>query len=67
MRTERPAKNLGQSALEYAMIISVVAAALSVMNVYVQRSVQANLKLMETKITPKTIANSAATIVYTGP
>ncbi len=40
----------GQSVLEYALIISVVAAALMAMNVYVQRSVQANLKLVEDQI-----------------
>jgi len=36
-----------QSVLEYALIISVVVAALMAMNIYVQRSVQANLKMIE--------------------
>ena len=40
----------GQSILEYAMIISVVVAALMAMNVYVQRSVQANLKMIEDRV-----------------
>lgn len=40
----------GQSALEYAMIISIVAAALVAMNMYVQRSVGANLKLLQDQI-----------------
>ena len=39
-----------QSVLEYAMVISVVVAALMAMNVYVQRSVQANLKMLEERV-----------------
>ena len=39
-----------QSVLEYAMIISVVVAALMAMNVYVQRAVQANLKMVEDRV-----------------
>lgn len=40
----------GQSILEYALIIAVVVAALTAMSVYVQRSVQANLKTVEDQI-----------------
>lgn len=40
----------GQSALEYALIIAVVVAALIAMSVYVRRSVQANLKMIEDQI-----------------
>ncbi len=40
----------GQSVLEYAVIISVVVAALSAMSVYLQRSVQANLKMIEDRV-----------------
>lgn len=40
----------GQSILEYAMIIAVAAAALMAMSVYVQRSIQANLKTVEDQI-----------------
>lgn len=40
----------GQSILEYAMIVTVVIAALMAMNMYVQRSVQANLKVIEEQI-----------------
>jgi len=39
-----------QSILEYAMVITVVVAALMAMNVYVQRSVQANLKMLEERV-----------------
>jgi len=39
-----------QSTLEYALIIAVVVAALSAMSVYVQRSIQANLKTVEDQI-----------------
>ncbi len=40
----------GQNILEYALIIAVVVAALGAMNIYVQRSIQANLKLIEEHI-----------------
>jgi len=40
----------GQSILEYALIISVVVAALAAMSIYVQRSAQANLKMIEDQI-----------------
>lgn len=43
-------KRKAQSILEYALIISVVVAALSAMSIYVQRSIQANLKLIEEQI-----------------
>lgn len=39
-----------QSILEYSLIIAVVVAALMAMSVYVQRSVQANLKLVEDQV-----------------
>jgi hypothetical protein len=39
-----------QSVLDYALIISVVVAALMAMNVYVQRAVQANLKMIEERV-----------------
>ena len=45
----------GQSILEYAMIISVVVAALMAMSVYVQRSVQANLKTIEQRVNAEPI------------
>ena len=40
----------GQTILEYALIIAVVVAALTAMGVYVQRSIQANLKTIEDQI-----------------
>ncbi len=40
----------GQSTLEYALIIAVVAVALTAMSTYVQRAVQANLKTVEDQI-----------------
>jgi hypothetical protein len=43
-------KAQGQSILEYAMVITVVVAALMAMNLYVQRSVQANLKILEDRV-----------------
>lgn len=53
-------KKFGQSAIEYAMIIGVIAIALVAMNVYVQRSAQANLKLIEEQIIPEEVAGSSA-------
>jgi len=49
-----------QSILEYALIISVVVAAIGAMSLYVQRSIQANLKLIEEHINtgPATANNS---------
>lgn len=39
-----------QSTIEYAILILVVAAAIMAMRVYVQRAVQANLKVIEDNI-----------------
>ena len=39
-----------QSLLEYAMLISIVVAALMAMNIYVQRSVQASLRMIEDRV-----------------
>lgn len=39
-----------QSIIEYAILILVVAAAVMAMRVYVQRAVQANLKVIEDRI-----------------
>ena len=49
-QTETKKMRRGQSTLEYALIVAVVAAALTAMSLYLQRSVQGNLKLMEDKI-----------------
>ncbi|MCG2713866.1 MAG: hypothetical protein L6308_03345 [Candidatus Omnitrophica bacterium] len=43
-------RNRAQSILEYALIISVVVATLAAMSIYVQRSAQANLKVIEDQI-----------------
>ena len=40
----------GQSSLEYALFVSVVAAALVAMGGYVRRSMQAGLKTMEDQV-----------------
>ena len=40
----------GQSILEYVTLVAVVSTALTLMYVYVQRSVQANLKVIEEQI-----------------
>ena len=40
----------GQSTLEYAVLIAVVAGAIAAMHTYVQRGVQANLKIIEQQI-----------------
>ncbi len=40
----------GQSVLEYAVLIAAVAAALIAMQLYVRRSIQANLKTVENQI-----------------
>ena len=43
-------KKRGQSILEYTVLIAVVVAALMAMKLYVQRSVQANLKMIEKQV-----------------
>ena len=43
-------KRRAQSSLEYAVLIAAVAAAFIAMRTYVQRGVQANLKLIENNV-----------------
>ena len=43
-------KKKGQSTIEYALLIAIVAAAFMAMHLYAQRAVQANFKLIETQI-----------------
>jgi Flp pilus assembly pilin Flp len=45
----------GQSTLEYAVFTAVVAAALIAMQVYVRRSIQANLKTLENQVNAEAI------------
>ncbi len=40
----------GQSTIEYALLIAIVAAAFIAMHLYVQRAVQANFRLVEDQI-----------------
>ena len=40
----------GQSTVEYAIFVAVVAAAVTAMSLYVRRAVQANLKALEREI-----------------
>ncbi len=47
---DRAKIRLGQSVLEYTILISVVAAALLAMSLYVRRAIQANLKTIEYQI-----------------
>jgi len=50
MRREKLFARKAQSTLEYAVIITVVVAALTAMSVYVQRAIQAQLKQVEKQI-----------------
>ena len=52
---ERLPTSVGQSTLEYAVFIAVVAAALISMNVYIRRSIQANLKSLEDQINAEAV------------
>ena len=54
-------KKQGQSVLEYSLIVSVVIAALVTMNLYVQRSVKANLKMIENQINDEINAGTGGT------
>lgn len=42
--------SIGQTVLEYSIIITVIAAALTMMGSYVRRSIQANLKMIENQV-----------------
>lgn len=43
-------RNKAQSIIEYAVLVTVIAAAFMAMQVYVRRAVQANLKMIEKQI-----------------
>jgi len=43
-------RNKAQSTIEYALLIAIVAAAFLAMNVYMQRSVQANFNVIEEQV-----------------
>ena len=47
---QRHAFGIAQGFLEYAIIIAVVSGALIAMSLYVRRSVQANLKVIEDQV-----------------
>lgn len=49
-RLHRLKNNLGQSTIEYAVLIAIVAAAFLAMQAYVQRAVQANLAMIEEQV-----------------
>lgn len=49
------ARPAGQSTLEYALFVAVVASALVAMSVYVQRSIQANLKTVEDRVNAEAV------------
>ena len=53
-------RRAGQSVLEYATFIAVVAAALIAMSTYVRRSIQAQLKLVEDRINAEAMTNVLA-------
>ena len=50
LKDQKYAWSKGQSILEYAMLFAIVASALTAMHIYVQRSVQSNLKMIEDRV-----------------
>jgi hypothetical protein len=48
----------GQSTLEYAVFITVVAAAVVSMSLYVRRGIMANLKLLECQINAEALSST---------
>ena len=54
-RPIRSPSSPGQSTLEYAVFIAVVVAALVAMQLYVRRSIQANLKALENQINAEAV------------
>ena len=55
MVVDKLSKNRGQSTLEYAVFITLVAAAVTAMSLYVQRSIQARVKTIEDGINAQAI------------
>lgn len=49
----------GQSTMEYAVFVAVVAAALMGMQVYVRRAIQANLKTLEEQVNAEAVPTPA--------
>lgn len=43
----------GQSSMEYALFVAVVAAAVVAMAIYVRRATQAHIKALETQVSPE--------------
>lgn len=54
MRSWLAAARKAQATLEYALFVAVVSAAVGAMAVYVRRSIQANLKVLEQQINADT-------------
>ena len=50
----------GQASLDYAVFISVVVAALVAMQLYVRRSIQANLKMLEDQVNAEAVPTALA-------
>lgn len=46
-------RSTGQSSMEYALFVAAVAAAVAAMAIYVRRAVQANIKVLETQVSPE--------------
>ena len=55
MDAHKSCKQYGQSTLEYAVFITLVAAAVTAMSLYVQRSIQARVKTIEDGINAQAI------------
>jgi len=50
----------GQSTIEYALLIAIVAAAFTAMHLYMQRAVQANFKLIEEQVNAEPVQGQAS-------
>jgi Flp pilus assembly pilin Flp len=59
----RGAGRLGQSVLEYAILVSIVAAAVMAMTLYVRRAIQGKLYQMDERITVQSLAPTSITYV----
>ncbi len=55
MRPRRTSRSNGQSTIEYSLFTAGVVAALVAMNVYVRRSIQANLKVLEAQVNAEAV------------
>lgn len=65
MKTKKLLYSIGQSTLEYALLIAVIAAALITMQVYIKRGIQGRVRDMADQISPNQYERGTTKSEYT--